>query len=196
MSRVESVMNAAYITASRKYTEIVDVRKSIIGSNVWFISNCPECDEKNTLYDTRSKPRNIKYECEWCGLKYRGAVTLTKVVVDKNQKHRKNLTKKQKKELCEKQHHRCYWCHRKFTTYIWDSKSHRMRELNPTYDHYKAFSFTFDNRVENHVASCPICNAFKHNMYFETENECRQVLEYKWNRALDKGRFEVHYLKG
>ena len=62
-------MNAALWTPrSRKYTETVDVSKSIIGSNVWFISNCPECDEKNTLYDIRAKPsNNYKFDCEWCG---------------------------------------------------------------------------------------------------------------------------------
>ena len=65
MNRTDRILEAAEYIPPRKYNEIVDVRKSIIGSNVWFISNCPECDEKNTLYDTRSKPRNIKYECEY-----------------------------------------------------------------------------------------------------------------------------------
>jgi predicted RNA-binding Zn-ribbon protein involved in translation (DUF1610 family) len=196
MNRIDSILEAAMYIPPRKYNEIVDVKKSIIGSNVWLISRCPECDEKNTIFDIRSKPTNIKYECDWCGLKYKGAIKLIKVVVPMNEKHRKHLTKKQKEGLCEKQHQRCYWCHRKFTTYLYDRKSNRIKPLNPVYDHYKAFSFTFDNRIENFVASCQPCNSFKHNMYFETENDCREILESKWNKALNSGRFELHYLKG
>jgi len=191
MNRTDRILDAAEYIPPRKCSEIVDVKKSIIGSNVWFISSCPECDEKNTIFNIRSESTNLKFECDWCGLKYKGAIKLTKVVVPMNEKHRKHLTKKQKEELCKKQHQCCYWCHRKFSTYVYDSKTNRIRSLNPVYDHYRAFSFTFDNRIENFVASCSICNAFKFNDYFKTENEMRQRIEGKWNRALNRGRYEI-----
>ena len=91
--------------------EKVDVRKSIIGGNVWFVSDCPECNETNTIFDKKSK---LKYDCEECGLVYEGEVATTKVVVAKTKASRKQPTKKGKEHLLEIQHNSCYWCHREF----------------------------------------------------------------------------------
>ena len=179
------------MNSGTEYKEIVPVNKSIIGSNVWFVSHCPECDEKNTIFDKRSTPNNLKYECEYCGCKYRGKVQTYRTVVAKNQSQRKYLNPKQKQQLCREQENCCFWCHREFTTYIFDSKSYRVRQLNPVFDHIKAFSFSFDNNISNFVASCPVCNGFKSSGVYQSENDCRQILEYKWNKALDKGRYEI-----
>ena len=166
----------------------VSVKRSIIGGNTWYITECPECNDTNTLYENK---KELKYDCENCGCNYIGEIKKTTVVVAKTKKARKVLSGKAKKYLIELQENCCYWCHREFNIYIWDNKRKKARQMSPVFDHYKAFAFSFNNNLENYVATCPVCNAFKSDMHFEDENDFRQLLEYRWNKALDKKEIEI-----
>ena len=97
------------------------------------------------------------------------------------------LSKKEKDAALRNSDGTCYWCNRKLGMFL--IRNEKMISLKLNYDHRVPYSY-----VQNHiflVVSCHICNAFKSNLMFKTEDECREYLSRKWDKEIRSGRILI-----
>jgi hypothetical protein len=94
-----------------------------------------------------------------------------------------------KRYILNEQEHCCIYCSRSFGNYtpkIAFQKSSKQYLLKAQWDHLVPFSYNQDNRAENFVAACQLCNAWKSALMFQSLDEARIYLLNKWESALIK----------
>lgn len=84
---------------------------------------------------------------------------------------RKTPSKHHKDRILEQQEHRCFYCGVAFDTY-------RYRDGLPVlirvhWDHQLPFTYSQNNRTENFVAACQVCNGIKSSHLFQTVEEAQ-----------------------
>lgn len=87
-----------------------------------------------------------------------------------------------RKEQLAFQNHCCFYCERRIGFIVWRKDKHIKLKLH--WDHFVPYSLTQDNRFNNFVASCHVCNGIKSNKIFMTTDEAKiYILE----RRKEKG---------
>lgn len=87
-------------------------------------------------------------------------------------------------EILAQQDDACFYCGRNFGEWaerIGNGK-YRLEQLFATWDHWEPYCHSADNRTENFVAACQVCNAYKSNLIFDNHEDARQVLLRKWSK--------------
>ena len=99
---------------------------------------------------------------------------------------RKAPTKLGQRNLLIIQEGKCYWCGRKFGDYV-ISKTGKVYELIPCWDHYIPFSFTGSSQDDQFVASCKVCNSHKSAKIIFNQEEENDMKEYLKRRFYIRG---------
>ena len=89
-------------------------------------------------------------------------------------------TRSARNEKLKRQENRCFYCDRLFGNHIF--KNGKLHRLRVHWDHTVPFSYSQDNRADNFVAACNVCNLLKHDKLFTTAEEARAYLAEAWKR--------------
>ena len=92
---------------------------------------------------------------------------------------RKGLSLKAKRDVLEKQKNRCLYCGYEFKDILWNNHRYKFYTVEVRWDHFSPFSYSYNNKHNNFVASCQICNKIKTNLMFETVEEVRDYVKYR-----------------
>lgn len=87
-------------------------------------------------------------------------------------------SRKEQKRILSDQHHRCFYCSRWFGTEIW--RKARRSNLRVHWDHVIPWVYSLDNRNQNFVAACHVCNMLKGAKMFNSIEEARIYLNARW----------------
>ena len=85
--------------------------------------------------------------------------------------------KKERDYILFSQNEKCLYCDKPFGTLY--ERNDKVRKTKLNWDHFVPYSFSFDNRKINFVASCNICNGIKSNKMFDTLEEAKVYVEYR-----------------
>ena len=85
-----------------------------------------------------------------------------------------------KKQILEKQDHSCLYCREKFGELI--ERGRWFSTLKVCWDHFMPYVYGFDNRPDNYVAACQLCNGIKSAIIFETIEAARSYVGAAWRR--------------
>lgn len=91
---------------------------------------------------------------------------------------RKGPSAQRKREIRELQGERCFYCARKFGSYVY--RDLKLVWLRVHFDHVVAYAYSQNNYPDNYVAACHICNGLKGSKMFETVEEARAYLRNRW----------------
>ena len=72
----------------------------------------------------------------------------------------------------------CFYCSRAFGSTVYDGQE-KIR-LKIAWDHLVPFVYSNNNKDENFVAACHVCNSFKSDILFDDVSEARDYLRCKW----------------
>lgn len=77
----------------------------------------------------------------------------------------------------------CHWCFREIGSIV---KHKRLGWiiLSEHTDHALPYSYSHSNAKTNLVTSCSLCNLWKSNRVFDSDDQCRTYLERKWERRI------------
>lgn len=84
--------------------------------------------------------------------------------------------------ILKAQENRCVYCDQEFGNYVW--KSGRLCRLRVDWDHFVPYTYSANNRAENFVAACHVCNGLKSDKHFDS---IEQAKEYIRARREEKG---------
>ena len=110
---------------------------------------------------------------------------VSKETVTGNRRQRYKPPAKVQRFLLEQQENRCYWCGREFGSWVASAKG-KVYELRPYWDHFIPFVITGSSQADQFVATCWICNSYKHTTVVVFEGEetiLRDRIAKKWKRA-------------
>lgn len=88
---------------------------------------------------------------------------------------RRQLKVSQKREMLADQNYQCAYCLQPFWSIV-TRNTYEEILLTVELDHCVPFDYNQDNRVDNIVASCQICNSIKYNFHFRDMNQAREYL--------------------
>jgi 5-methylcytosine-specific restriction endonuclease McrA len=94
------------------------------------------------------------------------------------QQHRKLPPLRERQRQLEQQDYRCFYCERAFKSSVF--KKGRIVKLRIHWDHMVPYALTQNNRKENFVAACHICNSIKGDLCFQTVDEARIHILHRW----------------
>lgn len=97
---------------------------------------------------------------------------------------RRKPSKKRINRLLDIQSGKCLYCEIPFETYYQHPKSKKMQRTTICCDHYVPFAYSQNNKDENFVLACGICNGIKSSKLFKTLEDAK---EYVTKRRQDKG---------
>lgn len=91
---------------------------------------------------------------------------------------RKGPSARWKEYILRHQRQRCFYCDRSFGSRVF----HRARAvyLRVQWDHVNPFAYSLDNRDQNFVATCHICNLIKSSLIFRSADEARVHIRNEW----------------
>lgn len=78
-------------------------------------------------------------------------------------------------KLIKKQKGRCIYCNIQFGDIISIKNGYRISKA--ILDHFIPFSFTQNNRKDNFVVSCQVCNSIKSNFHFSSIEKARKYIQ-------------------
>lgn len=81
-------------------------------------------------------------------------------------------------ETLNAQDHRCLYCEVAFETAVYRDGKRCRRYI--CWDHFRPWSYSFDNRNENLVAACNLCNGIKSDLIFRDFDECQAFIQLRW----------------
>lgn len=94
---------------------------------------------------------------------------------------RKMPTKREQRRILQAQDFRCWYCERNFGDNV--NRKSKAIGLVVQFDHVQPFSFSQNNKTDNFVASCQICNGIKSDLSFgnleEAKSYIRKVIKRK-----------------
>ena len=91
---------------------------------------------------------------------------------------------KLKKQILEKQDHKCIYCQKDLAGYITNSFTGKLIKLKTHFDHFVCWNYSRDSSDYNMVASCHICNLLKSDKYFP---DITSAAEFIMNQRKKKG---------
>ena len=156
---------------------LVQAEKVFYGKVIMYSANCPSCDE------TQFEPC-LDFKCDICLHEFKGTIDSLRIEVSSAK--RKRPSPDLKKEILDQQEHKCYWCDRDFDIIYFRYNS--IQRLLPNWDHIIPHSYSFSNADDNFVASCSICNSFKHSKVFKNKKECKAYIKQRWDKHLRLGK--------
>jgi len=156
--------------------------KAIYGKVKFNRHTCPKC--KNSLLNN-----SLWFKCDICGYNNQDEEATTFKVIVPPPGIRKAPPRYIQKQILKAQDDKCYWCANKFKSIYW--KNNKVKFLRIHWDHKIPFSSEQTNRDENWVASCNICNLFKSNFMFKTDEECRSFILRRWQKSIDKDEISI-----
>ena len=84
--------------------------------------------------------------------------------------------------IMREQDGRCFYCDRSIGSTVYRHSKARILRLH--WDHVNPYVFSLDNREQNFVAACHVCNGIKSSFIFGSVDEARTYITSKW---YDKG---------
>ena len=140
---------------------------------------CGACKQMAFVIDNQ-------FQC--CGGDYIEQDTGTETVYEvRPEWRRKGPSKGRRKELLEQQENKCIYCGQLFGTYA--KKKRKTVKLQVRYDHFMPYCSAFNNKDENYVAACNICNGIKADKSFDSIEAAR---DHIMHRIYEKG---IKYLE-
>lgn len=85
------------------------------------------------------------------------------------------------REILIEQDNACFYCRQFFGDVV--PKGPRNVRLKIHWDHFTPYAHTADNRPSNFVAACHVCNGWKSDRIFATDDDARRFLDAKWTKA-------------
>ncbi len=144
-----------------------------------YVEKCPECG-RESFFDLASDNRSGKTRC--CGAlivnpKIEGWQRLS-VTPDRRRTVAENL----QLQILRRQNYRCFYCDLNFKVVVFLKGKPVRRAV--VFDHYVRWSYSQDNRRQNIVAACSLCNGIKSWLMWDTLDECKAYISKRWK---DKG---------
>jgi len=99
------------------------------------------------------------------------------------EKSRRRFSKNEKQSILMEQDFRCIYCDMYFGV-LYEKKSGRLCKTTVHFDHFIPFTHSQNNKKDNIVAACNICNAFKGDKMF---NSIEEAKIYILNRVKQRG---------
>lgn len=135
---------------------------------------CPSCHDETFVFDG-------KLDC--CGRNADLSQDVIFIQVSEPERKRKLPPLSWRKMILEKQGNRCYYCEQEFgRTVYYKRRAHLLRYC---WDHREAYAYSFNNRPENFVAACQLCNAWKSSKLFDSDEEIKLYVKEKWQKYGD-----------
>lgn len=132
---------------------------------------CPECRDVALVVEG-------KFTC--CGEKWTGAPdhqTTQLQRITSPEFLRRPVSTHSRAMILAHQDYRCFYCgHSLSASYRRGTKTFRAKIH---WDHQLPFAYSQDNRVDNFVASCNVCNLMKSSKIFETVEDARAYLVHR-----------------
>ena len=154
----------------------------ICGGVILYRAKCPDCGEHNLS-------GNLKFTCCNCDNEYSlQPISMKKRKVSSADDSR-YISNKIKHEVSKEQGHKCFWCERKFGT--WYYRKGLSNQLGVAFDHVIPYKYSKNSSEQNIVASCNLCNGWKSDMVFLSNEECRDFLKRKWTKEMEKNKVLV-----
>ena len=91
---------------------------------------------------------------------------------------RSGPSKRWRKYILELQQFRCFYCDRRFGSRVY--RGLRMVSLCVHWDHVNPYVYSLDNRDQNFVAACHICNGIKSSLIFGSVEDARTHIRSRW----------------
>lgn len=88
------------------------------------------------------------------------------------------LPRWQQERILSIQQHRCFYCAHLFGAHVY--RHSRELVLRITWDHINPYTYSLDNREQNYVAACHVCNGLKSALVFGGVDEARSYLSERW----------------
>lgn len=133
-------------------------------------AHCPSCGGASLVVGGR-------FQC--CGRQFQSSIRQTKRMSEPVQRRRLPSAEKRRRML-EAFDYRCAYCERSFGSHVAiDGKSHR---LVIHWDHVVPYAYSQDNRTENFLPACQLCNRWKGALCFQTIDEVRLYVAQKWEQ--------------
>lgn len=104
---------------------------------------------------------------------------IAKRMVEPQYKRRRPSPREQKIILAD-QENACFYCATKFDTYVF--KDTKLVRLRVNWDHFIPYVYSADNRYDNFVAACQICNGLKGSKMFDTEEDAKEYIRERWTQ--------------
>lgn len=142
------------------------------GNNIIPRAYCPKCQLWSMIIDGMR-------QC--CDEVFEDYGTRIKVVVPARKK-RLQLRRKQKNEILEIQHGRCFYCNNELGYYY--ERNFKVFKSTTHFDHILPFCYSYNNNQRNFVASCNLCNSIKGSKMFKNIKELRNHIN---ERRIKKG---------
>jgi hypothetical protein len=99
-------------------------------------------------------------------------------------KGRKRPSKEKIKQMLDIQNNRCIYCEIPFGTAFIHPRLDKLRFTCVCLDHFIPYSYLKDNKLDNFLCACQICNGIKTNKMFDSVEDARAYIKY---RRLRKG---------
>jgi len=80
--------------------------------------------------------------------------------------------------ILEQQRNLCFYCERKFGSKVY--RKGRTIYLRVNWDHINPYVYSLNNRDQNFVAACHVCNGIKSSLMFRSLDEARTHIFGKW----------------
>lgn len=135
---------------------------------------CPSCHDETFVFDG-------KLDC--CGRDADLSQDVIFIQVSEPERKRKLPPLSWRKMILEKQGNRCYYCEQEFGRMVYYKR--RAHLLRYCWDHREAYAYSFNNRPENFVAACQLCNAWKSSKLFDSDEEIKLYVKEKWQKYGD-----------
>jgi len=95
------------------------------------------------------------------------------------------------RKLLEMQEGKCLYCEIPFGTHYKHPHLNKFRQTTVCCDHYVPFAYAQNNKDDNFVLACGICNGIKSSKMFETLEDAKA---YVRNRRTEKGYIKEIYV--
>ncbi len=95
---------------------------------------------------------------------------------------RRGPSVKWQKYIMAQQHCRCFYCNRTFGSTVY--RSTKPVRLKVNWDHINPYTYSLDNRNQNFVAACHVCNGIKSSLIFRSVDDATIYILERWK---DKG---------
>ncbi len=143
---------------------------ALYGNTLLKRGRCPECGGTSFVQDGVSACCHATIEFE----------TSRSRRMSSARDRRKGPSAQRKQELRELQGGCCFYCGRRFGSYVY--RGFRLVWLRVHFDHVVAYAYSRNNYPDNYVAACHICNGLKGSKIFETVDEAKSYLLQRWEK--------------
>ncbi len=143
---------------------------ALYGNTLLKRGRCPECGGTSFVQDGVSACCHATIEFETSRTRRMSSA----------RDRRKGPSVQRKQELRELQGGCCFYCGRRFGSYVY--RGFKLVWLRVHFDHVVAYAYSRNNYPDNYVAACHICNGLKGSKMFETVDEAKAYLLQRWEK--------------